>query len=170
MAYQDEVEVISALCKNKDIHTMFDGGADLLIKDCGDIWGFIKDYYSQTKQVPDVDLIATRFRDFDVVDAGPTIYHIQKLKSAYLDESLRSSVRTAANLIQNNESGKALRQLSSDLSTITTVTSRARDIDVTDIDDAMSYFEKLRQSAEDGCVGIKTNIAAFDACLPMGIS
>jgi replicative DNA helicase len=170
MAYQDEVEVISALCKNKDIHTMFDGGADLLIKDCGDIWGFIKDYYSQTKQVPDVDLIATRFRDFDVVDAGPTIYHIQKLKSAYLDESLRASVRTAANLIQNNESGKALRQLSSDLSTITTVTSRARDIDVTDIDDAMSYFEKLRQSAEDGCVGIKTNIAAFDACLPMGIS
>ena len=170
MAYQDEVEVISALCKNKDIHTMFDGGADLLIKDCADIWGFIKDYYSQTKQIPDIDLVATRFRDFDVVDAGPTIYHIQKLKSAYLDESLRTSVRTAANLIQNNESGKALRQLSSDLSTITTVTSRARDIDVTDIDDAMSYFDKLRQSAEDGCVGIKTNIAAFDACLPMGIS
>jgi hypothetical protein len=72
MAYQDEVEVISALCKNKDIHTMFDGGADLLIKDCADIWGFIKDYYSQTKQIPDIDLVATRFRDFDVVDAGPT--------------------------------------------------------------------------------------------------
>jgi hypothetical protein len=70
MAYQDEVEVISALCKNKDIHTMFDGGADLLIKDCADIWGFIKDYYSQTKQIPDIDLVATRFRDFDVVDAG----------------------------------------------------------------------------------------------------
>jgi len=50
------------------------------------------------------------------------------------------------------------------------MTSRARDIDVTDIDDAMSYFQKLKESALDGSVGIKTNIAAFDACLPMGIS
>ena len=170
MAYKDEVEVISALCKNKDIHTMFDNGADNLIKDCSDIWDFIKDYYTQTKQVPDGDLIATRFRDFDPVDAGPTIYHINNLRSSFLDESLRATVRKAAGLIQNNESGKALKELSAEISTINTMTSRARDIDVTDIDDAMSYFEKLKESASDGSVGIKTNIAAFDACLPMGIS
>jgi replicative DNA helicase len=170
MAYRDEVEVISALCKNKDIHTMFDNGADHLMVDCSDIWGFIKDYYSETKQVPDADLISTRFRDFEPLDSGPTVYHIQKLRSAYLDESLRSAVRRAASLIQNNESGKALKELSSEISAITTVTSRARDIDVTDIDDAVSYFDKLRESALDGSVGIKTNIVAFDACLPMGIS
>lgn len=170
MAYKQEVEVISALCKNKDIHTMFDSGADNLIKDCADIWGFIKDYYSQTKQVPDADLIATRFRDFDPVDAGPTSYHVESLRSAYLDESLRSAVRRAATLLQSNESGAALKELSSELSSISTITSRARDIDVTDIDDALSYFDKLRESAADGSVGIKTNIVAFDACLPMGIS
>jgi replicative DNA helicase len=170
MAYSDEVEVISALCKNKDIHTMYDSGADQLIKYCEDIWGFIKDYYSQTKQIPDSELVATRFRDFDPVDAGPTIYHIDKLRSAYLDETMRNTVRKAANLVQNNETAKALKELTSDISTISRVTARSRDIDVTDVDDAISYFEKLRESAETGCVGIKTNIAAFDACLPMGIS
>jgi replicative DNA helicase len=170
MAYSDEVEVISALCKNKDIHTMYDSGADQLIQYCEDIWGFIKDYYSQTKQIPDSELVATRFRDFDPVDAGPTIYHIDKLRSAYLDETMRNTVRKAANLVQNNETAKALKELTSDISTISRVTARSRDIDVTDVDDAISYFEKLRESAETGCVGIKTNIAAFDACLPMGIS
>jgi replicative DNA helicase len=170
MAYSDEVEVISALCKNKDIHTMYDSGADHLITHCADVWGFIKDYYSQTKQVPDSDLVATRFRDFDPVDAGPTVYHIDKLRSSYLDESMRNAVRTAATLLQNNESGRALQELTSSISSIARVTSKARDIDVTDIDDAVSYFEKLKESAENGCVGIKTNIAAFDACLPMGIS
>ena len=170
MAYSEEVEVISALCKNKDIHTMYDSGADQLITSCQDIWDFIKDYYSQTKQVPDAELLATRFRDFDPVDAGPTIYHIDKLRSSYLDESMRAVVRKAANLVQNNETAKALKELSVDISTISRVTARSRDIDVTDIDDAISYFEQLRKSAEDGCVGIKTNIAAFDACLPMGIS
>jgi len=170
MAYSDEVEVLSALCKNKDIHTMYDNGADHLINHCGDIWGFIKDYYSQTKQVPDAELIATRFRDFEPVNAGPTIYHIDKLRSSYLDESMRNTIRKAANLIQNNETGKALKELTTDISMISRVTSKARDIDVTDVDDAMSYFEKLRESAENGCVGIKTNIVAFDACLPMGIS
>ena len=112
MAYREEVEVISALCKNKDIHVMFDGGVDSLIADCKDVWDFIKDYYSSTRQVPDSDLIATRFRDFDPVQAGPTIYHIDKLRSAYLDESLRNSVRKAANLIQNNETNKALKEIS----------------------------------------------------------
>lgn len=170
MAYSDEVEVISALCKNKDIHTMYDNGADNLISHCADIWGFIKDYYSQTKQVPDAELLATRFRDFEPVSAGPTVYHLDKLRSSYLDESMRNSVRNAASLLQNNESARALKQLTTDISMIARTTSRSKDIDVTDIDDAMVYFEKLRESAENGCVGIKTNIAAFDACLPMGIS
>jgi len=170
MAYLEEVEVISALCKNKDIHVMFDGGVDNLISDCKDVWDFIKDYYSQTRQVPDSDLIATRFRDFDPVQAGPTIYHIDKLRSAYLDESLRSSVRKAANLIQNNETNKALKELSADISSISRVTSKARDIDITDIDEAVSYFEQLRENALNDNIGVRTNIAAFDVCLPMGIS
>lgn len=170
MAYLEEVEVISSLCKNKDIHIMFDNNADELIQDCADIWGFIKDYYDQTRQIPDSDLIATRFKDFDPVDSGPTVYHIDKLRQAFLDESMRNSLRRAAQLVNNNESANALKELSKDISKMSRIGSKVRDIDVTDIDNAIHYFEQTRQSALDGNVGIKTGITAFDVCLPMGIA
>lgn len=170
MAFNEEVEVISSVCKNKDIHVLFDNNADELINDCSDIWGFIKDYYDQTRQVPDADLIATRFRDFDPVDSGPTIYHVDKLRQAYLDESLRNALRKAAQAVNNNESAKALSELNSDITKISRIGARVKDIDVTDVDNALSYFEQTRKAAEDGNVGIKTGIAAFDVCLPMGIS
>lgn len=170
MAFNEEVEVISSVCKNKDIHVLFDNNADDLINDCSDIWGFIKDYYDQTRQVPDADLLATRFRDFDPVDSGPTVYHIDKLRQAYLDESLRGALRKAAQSVNNNESSKALSELNKDITKISRIGAKVRDIDVTDVDNALSYFEQTRKAAEDGNVGIKTGITAFDVCLPMGIS
>lgn len=170
MAYLEEVEVISSVCKNKDIHVLFDNNADELINDCNDIWGFIKDYYDQTRQIPDAELISTRFRDFEPVDSGPTIYHVDKLRQAYLDESMRTALRKAASTINNNESAKALSELTRDISKISRIGAKVRDIDVTDVENALSYFEQTRKSAEDGNVGIKTGIASFDVCLPMGIS
>ena len=170
MAYAEEVEVISSVCKNKDIHVLFDNNADELIKDCSDVWGFIKDYYDQTRQVPDSDLLATRFRDFDPVDSGPTVYHVDKLRQAYLDESLRNTLRRAANLVNSNESANALKELSKDVSIMSLIGAKVRDIDVTDIENALFYFEQTRKSAENGEVGIKTGITSFDVCLPMGIA
>jgi replicative DNA helicase len=170
MAYTEEVEVLSSVCKNKDIHILFDNNADELIKDCADIWGFVKDYYDQTRQVPDADLLVTRFRDFDPVDSGPTVYHIDRLRQAYLDESLKNSLRRAANLLNNNESANALKELSKDVALMSRIGAKVRDIDVTDVDNALAYFEQTRKSAENGDVGIKTGITSFDVCLPMGIA
>lgn len=170
MAYTEEVEVISSVCKNKDIHILFDNNADELIKDCADIWGFIKDYYDQTREIPDSDLLVTRFKDFDPVESGPTIYHVDKLRQAYLDESLRNSLRRAANLLNSNESANALKELSKDVTVMSRIGSKVKDIDVTDVENALSYFEQTRKSAENGDVGIKTGITSFDVCLPMGIA
>lgn len=170
MAYAEEVEVISSVCKNKDIHVLFDNNADELIKDCSDVWGFIKDYYDQTRQVPDSDLLATRFRDFEPVDSGPTVYHVDKLRQAFLDESLRNTLRRAANLVNSNESANALKELSKDVSIMSRIGAKVRDIDVTDVENALFYFEQTRKSAENGEVGIKTGITSFDVCLPMGIA
>lgn len=170
MAYLEEVEVISSVCKNKDIHVLFDNNADELIQDCADVWGFIKDYYDQTRQVPDAELLATRFRDFDPVESGPTVYHVDKLRQAFLDESLRGSLRKAAQLINNNESANALKELTRDVTKMSRIGAKVRDLDVTDVDSALNYFEQTRKSAEDGNVGIKTDITSFDVCLPMGIA
>lgn len=167
---REEVEVISAVCKNKDIHVLYENNIDSMLKSCADVWDFVKEYYNETKQIPDKDLLATRFRDFEPVDAGPTIYHVNRLKETFLDDSLRGAVKKAAQLLQDNQSSNALSSLNSDISSISRLTAKVRDIDVTDIDDALAHFEKTRQAAKNGDVGIKTGIAAFDICLPMGIS
>ena len=167
---REEVEVISAVCKNKDIHVLYENNVDSMLKSCADVWYFVKEYYNETKQIPDKDLLATRFRDFEPVDSGPTIYHVNRLKETFLDDSLRSAVKKAAQLLQDNQSSNALSSLNSDISSISRLTAKVRDIDVTDVEDALAHFEKTRQTAKNGDVGIKTGIAAFDICLPMGIS
>lgn len=167
---REEVEVISAVCKNKDIHVMYENNVDSMLRNCADVWDFVKEYYNETKQIPDTDLLATRFRDFEPVDSGPTIYHVNRLKETFLDESLRGAVKKAAQLLQDNQSSNALSSLNSDISSISRLTARVRDIDVTDVDDAMAYFEKQRQASKLGDIGIRSGIAAFDVCLPMGIS
>jgi len=170
MGMREEVAVISAVADNKDIHVLFENNMDFMMKDCADIWEFIKDYYSETKQVPDSDLLATRFRDFDPIDHGPTIYQVNRLKETFMDESLRNTLRKSADLVQSNETAKALDFINREVSTLSRVTSRVRDIDVTDVDDAIAHFDKVRKDNEQGVRGIKTGLVSFDACLPMGIS
>jgi replicative DNA helicase len=170
MGMREEAEVLSAVCTNKDIHILYENNIDSMMRNCADVWEFVKEYYDETKQIPDKNLLATKFRDFEPVEAGPTIYHVNRLKETFLDESLRTAVKKAAQLLQDNKSISALSSLNSDISSIARLTAKIRDIDVTDVDDALAYFEKTRQAAKNGDVGIKTGIAAFDICLPMGIS
>ena len=89
MGMREEAEVITALCKNKDIHVLFENNVENLLLNCGDIWDFTKDYYNETRQVPDISIIVDRFKDFDpVVTTSPTVYAVNRLKETYLDESL----------------------------------------------------------------------------------
>ena len=170
MGMREEVEVLSAVCENKDIHVLFENNVDYLMQSCGDVWDFVKEYYNETRQVPTTDLLTTRFRDFETVQAGPTIYHINRLKETFLDESLRSTVRKAAQHLQDNQSSKALSTMSTEISALSRITAKVRDLDVTDVEDALHHFEKTRQSAMNGDVGIRTGLVAFDICLPMGIA
>ena len=170
MPMREEVEVISAVCKNKDIHILFEHSVDPMMRSCGDIWDFVKDYYNDTKQVPTAELIETRFRDFEPVEVGPTIYHVNRLKEAFLDETLRSTLRQSAEMLQSGETSKALDFVTGSVSNLSRITAKVRDVEVTDVEDALAYFEKTRQAAKDGDIGIRTNIPSFDVCLPMGIS
>ena len=46
MPMREEIEVISAVCKNKDIHVLFEHSVDPMMRSCGDVWDFVKDYYN----------------------------------------------------------------------------------------------------------------------------
>jgi replicative DNA helicase len=170
MPMVEEMAVLNAVVNNKDIHRLFEQGVEYLMTDCKDMWGFIKDYYDETAQIPTKEIMQETFPDFKFSEPPPTMHAINKLKSAYLDQELRSSLTKTAKMMQGGHSAKALESMSSDISKISRATTKVVDVDVTNIKEAVEHFKEVKDRSKNGFLGIKTNIAAFDVCLPMGIS
>ena len=62
-----EAELISAVCKNKDISTLLADNADELFTSHRDIWDSLKSYYYKFKAVPEVGVLMERHKDFEPV-------------------------------------------------------------------------------------------------------
>jgi replicative DNA helicase len=71
--------------------------------------------------------------------------------------------------VQGGEGTKALDELITKTSELKKNTSAIRDIDATDLDSAVAYYENVQKMKETGQVGIKTNLPGFDNYLPSGI-
>ena len=72
--------------------------------------------------------------------------------------------------MQEGETVEALDQLITDAAELKRVTSEVRDLDVSDIDNALDYFEQVRLLNESGSHGIRTGLPGFDNYLPAGIT
>jgi replicative DNA helicase len=166
-----ESKVISAVLKDKQIHVLLQANVGNLLKTHGDIWEFIRNYAEQNSSVPPVDLVVEKFRDFDLIQTvGTTKHHLDELQSEYLTESLKDIVRSTASSIQNGAGTVALEEIIKRTSELKKNTAAIRDIDATDIESALSFFEELRKKQELGSLGIKTGLPGFDDYLPSGIT
>jgi replicative DNA helicase len=165
-----EAKVISAVLEDKQIHVLLQANIDSILRTHNDIWNFIKKYFEVNSTVPPLTLVVEKFRDFVPVDGvGATKHHIEELQAEYLNDSLKDILRSAASDIQGGEGGKALEELITKTSELKKNTSAIRDIDATDLDDAIAYFEQVKKQKELGQVGIKTGLPGFDNYLPAGI-
>ena len=166
-----EAKTISAVLNDKQIHILLQANADLLLRTHGDIWQFVRDYYEQNATVPPVDLVKNKFADFDYdSDTGATKYHLDELRVEYLNDNLKMMLRNAATGLQEGNAADALDSLINETANIKRVTSTVRDLDVTDIDSAVSHFENVKLMQEAGTHGIYTGLAGFDNYLPAGIT
>lgn len=166
-----EAKTISAVLNDKQIHILLQANVDTLLRTHGDIWQFVRNYYEQNSIVPPVDLVTKKFFDFDYeTDTGATKYHLDELRAEYLNDSLKIALRSAATQMQDGRSNEALDGLISEISNIKRVTSTVRDLDVADVENAISYFEQIKKLQESGTHGIYTGLAGFDNYLPAGIT
>jgi len=169
----DNVEdrVISAVLNDKQIHVLMQANVDHLFKTHYDIWSFIKDYSSQNSTVPPVHLVVERFRDFTpLTDVGSTKHHLNELRENYLNESLKILLKASAMELQSGRPVEALNTIISQTADLKKSTADIRDLDVIDIDDAIAYFNHIRELNEQGNLGIRTGLKAFDDYLPSGIA
>mgnify|MGYP001121545272 FL=1 len=165
-----EAKVISAVLKDKQIHVLLQANADNLMSTHGDIWEFVRKYTESNSELPPTKLVEQKFPDFNLVeDVGATRHHLEELQSEYLSTSLKEIVRTAASEIQDGHSGGALEEIINKTSELKKNTSVIKDIDATDLDDAIAYFQNVQKQKELGVLGIKTGLPGFDDYLPAGI-
>ena len=168
----DDVEskVLSAVLKDKQIHVLLQANAESLFRTHNDIWEFVRKYAENNGELPPTSLVSDNFKDFLFVDdIGSTKHHLEELQVSYLSDSLKEILRDAAANVQNGKSTSALETLISKTSELKKNTATIRDIDATDLESALAYFEKVQKQKELGAIGIKTGLPGFDNYLPSGI-
>lgn len=166
-----EAKTISSVLNDKQIHVLLQANVDSLLKTHNDIWLFIRSYYEQNQTVPPANIVKQQFPDFDYVpDTGSTKHHLDELKAEFLNDGVRIMLRSAANELQDGNAVDALNNLVTETATLKRITSSIRDIDVSNIDDAVAYFEQVKELQESGTHGIYTGLAGFDNYLPAGIT
>jgi len=165
-----EAKVLSAVLKDKQIHVLLQANVDNILRTHKDVWEFIRNYSEQNSSIPPVDLVVEKFRDFQPVESvGATKHHLDELQVEYLNDSLKEIIRTTASDMQSGNGNKVLEDIIQRTSELKKNTAAIRDIDATDIESALSYFEEVRKKQELGAMGIKTGLSGFDDYLPSGI-
>jgi replicative DNA helicase len=165
-----EAKLITAALEDKQVHVLLQANIDNLLRTHNDIWNFVRNYFEHNASVPPVSLVVEKFRDFYPVEGvGATKHHLEELQTEYLNDSLKDILRTAAGDVQSGNGGEALNNLITKTSELKKNTSAIRDIDVTDLESAVAYFENVKKQQALGLSGIKTGLPGFDNYLPSGI-
>jgi len=165
-----EAKVISAVLQDKQLHVLLQANVETLLRTHNDVWNFIRLYAENNGTVPPSSLVVEKFRDFDIVkDVGATKHHLEELKVEYVNDSMKDILRSAATEVQSGQGAQALEELITKTSALKKNTSSIRDIDATDIDSAIAYFENVKEQQALGQRGIKTGLPGFDNYLPSGI-
>jgi replicative DNA helicase len=166
-----EDKVLSAVLKDKQVHVLLQANVDTMLRTHTDIWHFIKNYYEKNQSVPPTNIIKQNFSDFDYVDdVASTKHHLDELRSEYMQDGITNMLRTAAQEIKEGRATDALNTLVNETTNLKKVTADIRDLDATDVDDAVAYFQRIREMQESGTHGIYTGLAGFDNYLPAGIT
>ena len=165
-----ESKLISAVLKDKQVHVLLQANVDTILTTHKDIWNFIRTYFEHNQSTPPAELVVDKFRDFVPEDGvGATKYHLEELQHEYMNTALKEVLRTAAADVQADKATSALELLISKTAELKKNSSAIRDIDATDLESAVLYYENAKKQAELGTTGIKTGLPGFDDYLPAGI-
>ena len=168
-----ESELISAVCKNKDISTLLADNIDEVFTSHRDIWDSLKAYYYKFKAVPEVGVLMERFKDFDPVETNAeTGYYLDKLKNEFLKARLKNIILQSGASLKEDAASRVISDMQVKLSQLSKFTNNVRDVDVTDIDAAERHFlaVKERSAAMGGSPGILTGFEAIDKAYPTGMA
>jgi replicative DNA helicase len=168
-----EAELISAVCKNKDISTILADNSDDLFVSHKDIWEGLKSYYYKFRAVPEAGILQDKFKDFEPVETkGETGYYLDKLKNEFVGNKLKTILMQAGSSLKEDAPSRVLGTMQSQLATLSRYTNNVKDLDITDLDSAERHYESVRSRslAMGGSPGILTGFEAIDKAYPTGMA
>jgi replicative DNA helicase len=168
-----EAELISAVCKNKDISTILADNSDDLFVSHKDIWEGLKSYYYKFRAVPEVAILQDKFKDFEPVETkGETGYYLDKLKNEFVGNKLKGILLQAGSSLKDDAPSRVLGTMQSQLANLSRYTNNVKDLDITDLDSAERHYESVRTRslAMGGSPGILTGFEAIDKAYPTGMA
>ena len=135
-----ESKLISAVLEDKQVHVLLQANVETILRTHNDVWNFIRTYFEHNSTVPPASLVIEKFRDFEPISGvGATKYHLEELQAEYMNDSLKDILRNAATEVQSGQSVKALEELITKTSELKKNTSAIRDIDATDLANAVAF-------------------------------
>ena len=168
-----EAELISAVCKNKDISTILADNSDELFVSHKDIWEGLKSYYYKFRAVPEAGILKDKFKDFEPVETkGETGYYLDKLKNEFVGNKLKTILMQAGSSLKEDAPSRVLGTMQSQLANLSRYTNNVKDLDITDLDSAERHYESVRTRslAMGGSPGILTGFDAIDKAYPTGMA
>lgn len=166
-----EAQVISAICKNKDMHLAI--GLDKQVFGAyGDVFEFMRDYYMRHRAVPDTALLKERFSrvEFDEPSA-PTKYYIDKMQDEFVSSNLKNLIAFADERLGTESGAEVLQNLTKKVAELGKYTTSSRDVDLMDADSAIEHYKKLRdKTIADGGPGIPTGFKSIDSIYTTGLA
>lgn len=169
-----EAKLINAVCKNKDIHTLLEGDADMLFTSYKDVWEGIKKYYYAYQTIPDIQLVSEKFRDFDVVEVGntPTKFFLNELREDFIKSKMRNLFLDQNKALNEKSGTEVLNDLFAEISTLNRLTNTVRDLDLSNFEAAeKDYKERFEKSLRmGGTVGIPTGFSSIDSAYSTGMA
>lgn len=168
-----EAKVISAVCRNKDISTLFTENVDSLFTSHADVWSGLKSYYHQFQAVPDITILEDRFKDFEGVDTkAETAFYVSELRNEFLASSIRQAIMRAGRDLETDSGARVLQNIQKELLSLNRLTSNVRDVDITDFDAAADHYDavRMRSAVMGGSPGIPTGFKAMDASYVTGMA
>lgn len=171
MAATKQEQVISAVIHNKDFGEII-GEDSEIFGPFANVIDFMRDYYYQHGHVPSRPLVAERFDDVELPEiTAPTRYYIDELRKEHLSERLDAIITGSAKMLEKHSPEDVIAKMQTSLTRLERFSAGVQDVELGDIDAAMRHYQQVQdaQQAHTGLAGIKTEIKAWDVCLPNGI-
>jgi replicative DNA helicase len=147
------------------------GDADELFTSHKDVWAGVMDYYKKYQAVPSIEVLQTKFRDFDAtpVDA-PTKYYLDQLKSERLSSKIKNLLLVAGQSLKDDAPERVVERLQTEISALTKYSHSI--LDITDWKDAEKHLDSVRERSllMGGSPGIRSGFESVDTAYATGMA